>query len=261
QSWETKEDEARTYFQQLINAVDFCHGTSVYHRDFKPENLLLDTHGVLKISDFGLSALSQQEDGLLHTARGTPNYVAPEVLRDQGYDGRASKIWSCGVILFRITVPEILQDKWFKKRYKPPQFEQEEDVNLDDIDVAFNDSKQENLVTERKVKPVSMNAFELISSHIILFLACRSDWNSEQHHLAKRQTSFASQCPPNEIISKIEDAAKPLGFNVDKRNYKMRLKGDKSGRKGQLSVAIEVFEVAPCLCHRLRIFASQSVRP
>lgn len=42
----------------------------------------------------------------------------------------------------RITLAEILQDQWFKKGYKPPQFEQEEDVNLEDIDVAFNDSKQ-----------------------------------------------------------------------------------------------------------------------
>ncbi|KAJ6686366.1 SERINE/THREONINE KINASE [Salix purpurea] len=67
-----------------------------------PENLLLDSHGVLKVSDFGLSALSQQlqGDGLLHTACGTPNYVAPEVLKNQGYDGTASDVWSCGVILF-----------------------------------------------------------------------------------------------------------------------------------------------------------------
>lgn len=41
----------------------------------------------------------------------------------------------------RITIPEILQDEWFKKGYKPPQFGQEEDVNLDDIDAVFNDSK------------------------------------------------------------------------------------------------------------------------
>lgn len=47
----------------------------------QPENLLLDAYGNLKISDFGLSALSQQvrDDGLLHTSCGTPNYVAPEV--------------------------------------------------------------------------------------------------------------------------------------------------------------------------------------
>ncbi|THG14226.1 hypothetical protein TEA_009209 [Camellia sinensis var. sinensis] len=67
-----------------------------------PENLLLDSFGVLKVSDFGLSAFSQQvrEDVLFHTAYGTPNYVAPEVLTDKGYDGTAADIWSCGVILF-----------------------------------------------------------------------------------------------------------------------------------------------------------------
>jgi serine/threonine protein kinase len=55
-----KEDEARKYFQQLINAVDYCHSRGVYHRDLKPENLLLDANGALKVSDFGLSALPQQ---------------------------------------------------------------------------------------------------------------------------------------------------------------------------------------------------------
>ncbi|XP_042418764.1 CBL-interacting protein kinase 32-like [Zingiber officinale] len=76
-----REDEARRYFQQLINAVDYCHSRGVYHRDLKPENLLLDAYGNLKVSDFGLSALSQQvkDDGLLHITCGTPNYVAPEM--------------------------------------------------------------------------------------------------------------------------------------------------------------------------------------
>ncbi|CAD5194492.1 unnamed protein product [Musa acuminata subsp. malaccensis] len=97
-----KEDVARKYFQQLINAVDFCHSRGVYHRDLKPENLLLDDNGNLKISDFGLSALaeSKRQDGLLHTTCGTPAYVAPEVLCRKGYDGAKADIWSCGVILF-----------------------------------------------------------------------------------------------------------------------------------------------------------------
>ncbi|KAL3834769.1 hypothetical protein ACJIZ3_009505 [Penstemon smallii] len=97
-----KEDIARKYFQKLICAVSFCHSRGVYHRDLKPENLLLDEDGNLKVTDFGLSALSEsrRQDGLLHTTCGTPAYVAPEVISRKGYDGAKADIWSCGVILF-----------------------------------------------------------------------------------------------------------------------------------------------------------------
>lgn len=94
------ENESRRYFQQLIDAVSHCHSKGIYHRDLKPENLLLDSKRNLKVSDFGLSALPQQGVDLLHTTCGTPNYVAPEVLSHQGYDGAAADIWSCGVILY-----------------------------------------------------------------------------------------------------------------------------------------------------------------
>ncbi|CAA2992201.1 CBL-interacting kinase 32 [Olea europaea subsp. europaea] len=289
------EDEARKYFQQLINAVDYCHSRGVYHRDLKPENLLLDASGNLKVSDFGLSALSQQvkDDGLLHTTCGTPNYVAPEVLDDHGYDGATADLWSCGVILFvllagylpfddsnlmnlynkissaeftcppwisfnarkfitrilnpnpvtRITIPEILKDEWFKKDYKPPVFDEKEDTNLDDVEAVFKNS-EEYLVTEKKEQqPVAMNAFELISMSKGLNLG--NLFEAEQEF--KRETRFSSTRPANEIINKIEEAAKPLGFDVHKKNYKMRLENVKAGRKGNLNVATEVFQVAPSL--------------
>jgi serine/threonine protein kinase len=107
------EDTARFYFRQLVDGVEYCHSRGVCHRDLKPENLLLDEKMNLKISDFGLSALydAPPADGataeasggasqLLHTTCGTPNYVAPEVLADKGYDGRAADVWSIGVILY-----------------------------------------------------------------------------------------------------------------------------------------------------------------
>ncbi|KAK8684797.1 hypothetical protein V6N13_040813 [Hibiscus sabdariffa] len=96
------EDLSRRYFQQLISAVRFCHSRGVYHRDLKPENLLLDENWNLKITDFGLSAVTDQiqPDGLLHTLCGTPAYVAPEILAKQGYDGAKIDVWSCGIVLY-----------------------------------------------------------------------------------------------------------------------------------------------------------------
>ncbi|KAK4482783.1 hypothetical protein RD792_009953 [Penstemon davidsonii] len=290
-----REDEARKYFQQLINAVDYCHSRGVFHRDLKPENLLLDVAGNLKVSDFGLSALSQQvrDDGLLHTTCGTPNYVAPEVLNDRGYDGETADLWSCGVILFvllagylpfddpnlmnlykkissaeftcppwlsfgamkliarildpnpmnRITIAEILEDEWFKKGYKPPVFDEKEDVNLDDVEAVFKDSEEYHVMEKKEEHPTAMNAFELISMSRGLNLGNLFDAEPG----FKRETRFTSRRPANEIINKIEQAAKPLGFDVHKKNYKMRLENSKAGRKGNLNISTEVFQVAPSL--------------
>ncbi|KAE8698273.1 CBL-interacting serine/threonine-protein kinase 7 [Hibiscus syriacus] len=95
------ETSARRYFTQLVSALHFCHRNGVAHRDLKPQNLLLDQNGNLKVSDFGLSALPEQlNNALLHTACGTPAYTAPEVVRMKGYDGSKADAWSCGVILF-----------------------------------------------------------------------------------------------------------------------------------------------------------------
>lgn len=99
-----KEADGRKMFQQLIDGVSYCHNKGVFHRDLKLENVLVDTKGDVMITDFNLSALPQhcREDGLLHTTCGSPNYVAPEILANRGYDGAKSDIWSCGVILYVI---------------------------------------------------------------------------------------------------------------------------------------------------------------
>jgi len=112
-------DEAMAlqYFQQLLSGVAYCHKRGLAHRDLKPENLLLADHddgAVLKIADFGLSAVCADQNessgsgGVsmrrLMSVVGSPHYVAPEVLEgaDDGYDGSKADAWSLGVILFAL---------------------------------------------------------------------------------------------------------------------------------------------------------------
>ena len=113
------EDQARIYFQQLMDGIEYCHGQNIAHRDLKPENLLLDGTGNLKITDFGLGVM-YDESQAQYTTCGTPNYVAPEVLTMKGYDPRIADLWSCGVILYIFisgTMPfeDDDQSKLFKK--------------------------------------------------------------------------------------------------------------------------------------------------
>ncbi|XP_070058068.1 CBL-interacting serine/threonine-protein kinase 1-like isoform X2 [Nicotiana tomentosiformis] len=116
-----KEAQGRKLFQQLIDGVSYCHDKGVFHRDLKLENVLIDSKGNIKITDFGLSALPQQfwSDGLLHTTCGSPNYVAPEILSNKGYDGATSDTWSCGVILYVILTGQLpFDDKNLAILYK-----------------------------------------------------------------------------------------------------------------------------------------------
>ncbi|VAI89998.1 unnamed protein product [Triticum turgidum subsp. durum] len=131
-----KEDETRRIFQQLVSALTFCHAQGVYHRDIKPDNLLVDEHGNLKVADFGLSAHADtaRREALLHTVCGTPLYVPPEVFARRGYDGAKADAWSCGIVLFivrrllqpnpahRITLLQIKETDWFKKGFKEVSF-------------------------------------------------------------------------------------------------------------------------------------------
>jgi len=96
-----QEDEARTFFQQIISGVEYCHRNMVVHRDLKPENLLLHSRGNVKIADFGLSNV-MRDGHFLKTSCGSPNYAAPEVVSGKLYAGPEIDVWSCGVILYAL---------------------------------------------------------------------------------------------------------------------------------------------------------------
>jgi serine/threonine protein kinase len=89
-------------FSQILSSLNFLHEKFIVHRDLKPENLLFETkddNSPIKLIDFGLAGSCKS--GPLKTPCGTPNYVAPEILRKQPYATQAD-MWSAGVILYII---------------------------------------------------------------------------------------------------------------------------------------------------------------
>eukprot|EP01025_Chloroclados_australasicus_P041400 TRINITY_DN4384_c0_g3_i1.p1 TRINITY_DN4384_c0_g3~~TRINITY_DN4384_c0_g3_i1.p1 ORF type:complete len:881 (+),score=81.81 TRINITY_DN4384_c0_g3_i1:160-2802(+) len=95
------EDEAREYFRMMCKGLDYLHYNRVVHGDLKPENLLLDGKGELKIADFGCARIKDVDTVLTTTSRyGTPAFRAPEMLTGDNYDPFAADIWALGVCLY-----------------------------------------------------------------------------------------------------------------------------------------------------------------
>ncbi len=98
------EAQAAVWFAQLVGGIEYCHSQGVVHRDLKCENILLDKHNNLKITDFGFARDRMKPvDGkvpLSQTYCGSYAYAPPEILTGTPYVGQIADIWSMGVILF-----------------------------------------------------------------------------------------------------------------------------------------------------------------
>jgi serine/threonine protein kinase len=93
------ESEAFYYFFQAFNAIFFLHKNKIIHRDLKPENLLINHNNILKLCDFGWSVYLNNSKRV--TFCGTVEYMAPEIVKNEGYD-YSIDVWSLGVLLYEL---------------------------------------------------------------------------------------------------------------------------------------------------------------
>jgi serine/threonine-protein kinase len=99
--------EAIAYAIEVARGLSVAHARNMVHRDIKPQNILIDTEGRAKLTDFGISRQLEQ-DGMTATGRvlGTTDYVAPEQAMGRGADPR-SDIYSLGVVLYEMLVGQV----------------------------------------------------------------------------------------------------------------------------------------------------------
>ncbi|TMW65544.1 hypothetical protein Poli38472_008186 [Pythium oligandrum] len=98
------EERARFYAAQIVMALSHMHTYNMVYRDLKPENILMDDEGFIALTDFGLSTdhFDAKGEGL-QTFCGTPEYIAPELIRRQPY-GKSVDYWSLGAMLFEMFI-------------------------------------------------------------------------------------------------------------------------------------------------------------
>ncbi|KAL3636650.1 CBL-interacting serine/threonine-protein kinase 8 [Castilleja foliolosa] len=145
----------------------------------------------------------------------------------------------------RIRIEDIRNDEWFKRNYNPVRLPETEDVDLDDVNAAFDDPEDEipnQQCGNNDMGPLALNAFDLIILSQGLNLAALFDRRKDS---LKHQTRFVSQRPAKVVLSSMEVVAQSMGFKTHIRNYKMRVEGPSADRTSHFSVIMEIFQVAP----------------
>eukprot|EP00331_Platyophrya_macrostoma_P003886 CAMPEP_0176411094 /NCGR_PEP_ID=MMETSP0127-20121128/3418_1 /TAXON_ID=938130 /ORGANISM="Platyophrya macrostoma, Strain WH" /LENGTH=400 /DNA_ID=CAMNT_0017790657 /DNA_START=1 /DNA_END=1203 /DNA_ORIENTATION=- len=129
------EDEVKLAGAELVAIVAYLHSIDVLYRDMKPDNILIDETGHLKIIDFGLSRMGIKNDMVCKTFCGSPAYLSPEMLKRQGATW-ATDVYGIGTILYELLVGE------------PPFYSH-------DISTIYDNMKKGKLTFPKTMSPVA----------------------------------------------------------------------------------------------------------
>ena len=145
------------YTRQLASALFHMHEKRIIHRDLKPANILIFSDGNLKLGDLGLGRYMSDETFKAFSKVGTPLYMSPEVIRNDGYDFK-SDVWSLGCVIYELIT------------FKSP-FRTDEKISLIDLFNKINrgdypritDEKYSNIIKDLVDKMLQVNPEERIS--------------------------------------------------------------------------------------------------
>ncbi|TNV79205.1 hypothetical protein FGO68_gene13766 [Halteria grandinella] len=158
--------ESRTQFYaaEILLALECLHKNGVIYRDLKPENVLLDSEGHVKLTDFGLSKQGVIGNRNTYTFCGTPEYLAPEIVKGKGH-GKAVDWWSLGLMIY-----EMLSGiNPFKVRNKN-KFEKLQMILEDEIEMQPSFSEEacsliQGLLTKKPKQRLGYNGCHEIKDH------------------------------------------------------------------------------------------------
>ncbi len=133
QAGELSAAESLAIVPQICEALQFAHEEGIVHRDVKPENILIDKKGRVKIADFGLAKLLDRPASLYTLTgagqrMGTPHYMAPEQIEHPGQVDHRADIFSLGVVFYEMLTGELPLG-----RFAPPSQKVQVDVRLDKV--------------------------------------------------------------------------------------------------------------------------------
>ena len=159
------EAQTKFFLSNIIISLEFIHSKKIIHRDVKPENLLLDINGYLRLTDFGIAVYSNKENS--QESNGTEGYVAPEVLMQQGYN-YSSDYFALGVIGYELMQGNRPFYTGNKNQYKDLILIYQPKIKSNQMKKGWSENSRDfinKLLQRRPIKRLGYNGIRELKNH------------------------------------------------------------------------------------------------